>query len=632
METAGENSLACGGRSADGRFSYGFASSPGKRPSMEDFYETKTYQSESGETVGLFSVYDGHGGARAAEYVKQNFFTNLIKHPKFISDTKSAIAETYSHTDLEFLKADSSQTQDAGLSASTAIIMGDHLIIANVGDSRAIICKGGEGTWRVGGVLAVSQAFGDKLLKQYVVADSDIKKAHIPNAPLEIKVAHTDLAVAYTLSDCIKDCNDIKRSIDEHGFSVEQKATELFDVMSNLQNKFTSQHNVVETLREKLSGLQSEMKEKDKEIISMQRNMSLLYETCTSSVAKIEAMSDVCPGNRSYEECIKLIVDQLVASQNSKDGRIKELTNELSRKDQEIDSLMQALDEEEKELEVLENKSNHLDQLLQEKEFTLKSLEVSRTKALAKLAMTVEKFDELHSLSESLLAEVENLQTQLQERDAEVTRSTNELLTTEESNKKYLSQINDFIKWLEKTLLRFGMHCKSIDDYDCTQVPVYMDMLDNKIASLIVESDDLRVKAQNKDFSLQVERAKTEELLRKLEALEVSLSQKDSQIGLLRRDNTSNQPSRSIYLPGTSEIEQMNDKVSSAVAVTQIQVNNDQVAIDVDMEEDKPLDEDDDKAHGFKSLTMSQFVSKFTRPVSDRIDGMWVSGDRLLMR
>lgn len=38
---------------------------------------------------GLFSA--GHGGARAAEFVKQNLFTNLIKHPKLFSDTKSAI-------------------------------------------------------------------------------------------------------------------------------------------------------------------------------------------------------------------------------------------------------------------------------------------------------------------------------------------------------------------------------------------------------------------------------------------------------------------------------------------------------------------------------------------------------------
>lgn len=41
--------------------------------------------------IHALCLFTGHGGARAAEYVKQNLFSNLISHPKFISDTKSAI-------------------------------------------------------------------------------------------------------------------------------------------------------------------------------------------------------------------------------------------------------------------------------------------------------------------------------------------------------------------------------------------------------------------------------------------------------------------------------------------------------------------------------------------------------------
>jgi protein phosphatase 1L len=186
------------------KFSYGFSSLRGKRASMEDFHDTKISKVDS-QVIGLFGVFDGHGGSRAAEYVKKHLFDNLLKHPKFIDDTKLAIAEAYKQTDQDYLKTEISQSRDAGSTASTAVLVGDRLLVANVGDSRAVICRGGKavalstdhkpnrtderqriedaggvvmwaGTWRVGGVLAVSRAFGDRLLKQYVVADPEIQE------------------------------------------------------------------------------------------------------------------------------------------------------------------------------------------------------------------------------------------------------------------------------------------------------------------------------------------------------------------------------------------------------------------------------------------------------------------------
>ena len=55
-------------------------------------------------------------------------------------------ADAYNHTDSELLESENSHTRDdAGSTASTAILVGDRLLVANVGDSRAVICRAGNG-------------------------------------------------------------------------------------------------------------------------------------------------------------------------------------------------------------------------------------------------------------------------------------------------------------------------------------------------------------------------------------------------------------------------------------------------------------------------------------------------------
>ncbi|TVU03227.1 hypothetical protein EJB05_51258 [Eragrostis curvula] len=208
-----------GWKSEDGSLKCGYSSLRGRRESMEDFYDIKSSKLDD-KQINFFGVFDGHGGTHAAEYLKEHLFDNLLKHPAFVTDTKSAISETYKKTDSDFLDAETNSLRQDGSTASTAVLVGNHLFVANVGDSRAVISKAGKaiplsvdhkpnrsdeqkrienaggvvtwsGTWRVGGILAMSRAFGNRLLKKFVVADPEIQEQKI-DGELEFLILASD--------------------------------------------------------------------------------------------------------------------------------------------------------------------------------------------------------------------------------------------------------------------------------------------------------------------------------------------------------------------------------------------------------------------------------------------------------
>ncbi|KAI4384818.1 hypothetical protein MLD38_002921 [Melastoma candidum] len=198
-----DNSEIASGGWRDGSLSWGYSSFRGKRVTMEDFYDMKVSVVD-GQPICMFGIFDGHGGSRAVEYLKEHLFDNLMKHPQFMTDIKLAISQTYQQTDVDFLDSERDTFCDDGSTASTAVLVGNHMCVANVGDSRTVISKAGKaialsedhkpnriderkriesaggivmwaGTWRVGGVLAMSRAFGNRMLKQFVVAEPEIQ-------------------------------------------------------------------------------------------------------------------------------------------------------------------------------------------------------------------------------------------------------------------------------------------------------------------------------------------------------------------------------------------------------------------------------------------------------------------------
>ncbi|CAH9074053.1 unnamed protein product [Cuscuta epithymum] len=153
----------------------------------------------------VFGVFDGHGGASAAEYASQNLVKNIWDEIEKSSDNddeiKEAVKNGYLKTDTEFLKQD----LQGGSCCVTAFISNSNLVVSNAGDCRAVVSNGGigealtsdhrpsrtdekeriealggfvgcsRGVCRIQGSLAVSRSIGDRSLKQWVIAEPETR-------------------------------------------------------------------------------------------------------------------------------------------------------------------------------------------------------------------------------------------------------------------------------------------------------------------------------------------------------------------------------------------------------------------------------------------------------------------------
>ncbi|KAJ1400691.1 hypothetical protein SESBI_29382 [Sesbania bispinosa] len=182
----------------------------------------------------FFGVYDGHGGFQVANYCRERLHSVLIEE---IEAAQSSLAETNGRDDWQdhwkkafsncFQKVDdevggigvgnSENNSDdgsesnieplapetAGSTAVVAILSQTHIIVANCGDSRAVLYRGKEALplsadhkpnredererieaaggrvihwkgYRVLGVLAMSRSIGDRYLKPWIIPEPEV--------------------------------------------------------------------------------------------------------------------------------------------------------------------------------------------------------------------------------------------------------------------------------------------------------------------------------------------------------------------------------------------------------------------------------------------------------------------------
>lgn len=211
---------------------WGFTSVCGRRPEMEDAVATlprilnipiKMLVGDHGTTClshltgHFFGVYDGHGGSQVANYCRDRLHSALSEELEVIANDETDdnnCEEKWRRVFTKcFLKVDDEiggkaslkplAPETVGSTAVVAVVCSSHIIVANCGDSRAVLYRGKESMalsvdhkpnredeyarieaaggkviqWnghRVFGVLAMSRSIGDRYLKPWIIPDPEV--------------------------------------------------------------------------------------------------------------------------------------------------------------------------------------------------------------------------------------------------------------------------------------------------------------------------------------------------------------------------------------------------------------------------------------------------------------------------
>lgn len=227
---------------------WGLTSICGTRPEMEDavvvvpwLLRIPSLMLASGQNLALrdqcskdltahfFGVYDGHGGSQVANYCRERIHLALAEEIEVakrgfcngsswssgkeqlekalsncflkVDDEVSGASRAMNGSDPSLIESMAPET--VGSTAVVGLVCSTHIIIANCGDSRAVLYRGKEAVplsvdhkpnredecarieatggrviqwdgFRVCGVLAMSRAIGDRYLKPSIIADPEV--------------------------------------------------------------------------------------------------------------------------------------------------------------------------------------------------------------------------------------------------------------------------------------------------------------------------------------------------------------------------------------------------------------------------------------------------------------------------
>jgi serine/threonine protein phosphatase PrpC len=199
----------------EGGVSIGVTGMQGWRPEMEDDHLIQA-KMPSAEDHMLLGVFDGHGGAKTAQYVAPHLVEKIESMPSWQTYLENqteenvgiALTEAFLAMDQELRER---SEEASGCTAIVVMLTPSFIVTANLGDSRAVLGSngstvalsfdhkpyneeekrriekaGGTVSWnRVDGDLAVSRAFGDFRYKSVDLPQEEQKVTPEPEIQIQ---------------------------------------------------------------------------------------------------------------------------------------------------------------------------------------------------------------------------------------------------------------------------------------------------------------------------------------------------------------------------------------------------------------------------------------------------------------
>lgn len=93
--------------------------------------------------VSFFGIYDGHAGTAAATFLRKHLHRAVLGHPRLHEEPEVALKEAIASVEEKFMQFAEEQRLDAGSTLAVVLIIGNQLVVANVGDSEVALNRGG---------------------------------------------------------------------------------------------------------------------------------------------------------------------------------------------------------------------------------------------------------------------------------------------------------------------------------------------------------------------------------------------------------------------------------------------------------------------------------------------------------